>query len=295
MQELSKPLSSVSKWFKLVLKIVVMAVCLWYVSGKIDFDKSKTVLQHSNWLLLFIALILFIFSKLVSAIRLNIYFKNIGIILPDARNIRLYLLGMFYNLFLPGSVSGDVYKVILLTKRYSIPYKMTTVAVLLDRFSGLLGLGILLTLCSHFVLSTIYSLILTAITIMSIIGFYLIIKRWFKDFIPGFWPTLFLGILVQAAQIVCIYIIMLSLGINDNHTAYVFIFLVSSAVSVLPLTIGGLGIREVVFLEGAAYFSLNGETSVIISLLFYLITLLVSATGAWYIFNDPFKNERTQK
>jgi len=291
MQRQSRQASSISKWLKLVLKIAVMAVCLWYVSGKIDFEKSKTVLQHSNWLLLFFALLLFVVSKLLSAIRLNIYFKNISIALSETQNIRLYLLGMFYNLFLPGSVSGDAYKVLLLTKRYPISYKKTTAAVLLDRFSGLLGLGILLVICSQFVLNFIYSLTLTAITIGAIIGFYYIVKRWFKDFIPGFWSTLLLGILVQAAQVVCIYLIMLSLGVEKNHIAYIFIFLVSSVVSVLPLTIGGLGIREVVFLEGAAYFSLDSETSVIISLLFYLITLVVSAIGAWYIFNNPLKKK----
>lgn len=294
MQELSKQPSIVSKWLRLVLKIAVMAVCLWYVSGKIDFEKSKTVLQQSNWFLLLIALLLFVVSKLVSAMRLNIYFKNIGITLSEIENIRLYLLGMFYNLFLPGSVSGDAYKVILLTKRFSIPYKKTTAAVLLDRISGLLGLGILMTTCSYVALNFTYSLILTAISVGAITGFYYIINRWFKDFISGFWSTLFLGILVQAVQVVCIYTIMHSLSVDKNHTAYIFIFLISSAVSVLPLTIGGLGIREVVFLEGAAYFSLSGETSVIISLLFYLITLVVSATGSWYIFKDPLKKDRTQ-
>jgi glycosyltransferase 2 family protein len=62
---------------------------------------------------------------------------------------------------------------------------------------------------------------------------------------------------------------------------------------VLPLTIGGLGIRELVFMEGASYFSLEIESSVVISLLFYLITLVVSAAGVWFIFNDPLKKERT--
>ncbi len=51
---------------------------------------------------------------------------------------------MFYNLFLPGSISGDAYKVVRLTKDFNVAYKKTTAAVLLDRFSGLLALGLLL-------------------------------------------------------------------------------------------------------------------------------------------------------
>lgn len=294
MAQPSKQASLVSKWLKLVLKIAVMAVCLWYVSGKIDFDKAKDVLQQSNWLLLLAALLVFLISKLISAIRLNIYFKEIGIGLTQLQNIRLYLLGMFYNLFLPGSISGDAYKVILLTKRYAVSYKQTTAAVLLDRFSGLLGLGIILAAYSFFVIQPFYSLAMSAGILAAVTVLYFVIHRWFSYFNSSYWSTLLLGFAVQAVQVACVYLIMGALKIETSQTAYVFIFLISSVVSVLPLTIGGLGIREVVFLESAAYMDLSKETSVIISLLFYLITLCTSATGAWYIFNDPLKKRRTQ-
>ena len=101
---------------KLLLKIAVTVACLWYVSGKIDITKAGLALQDANWFYLFLALIAFVFSKYISAIRLNIYFKNIEIYLPEWTNIRLYWLGMFYNLFLPGSIGGDAYKVILLNR-----------------------------------------------------------------------------------------------------------------------------------------------------------------------------------
>ncbi|HEX7847441.1 MAG TPA: lysylphosphatidylglycerol synthase domain-containing protein, partial [Chitinophagaceae bacterium] len=93
-------------------------------------------------------------------------------------------------------------------------------------------------------------------------------------------------------QVICAYLIMAALGIPAHVTEYIFIFLVSSVVSVLPLTIGGLGIREVVFLEGSKYFGLLQETSVVISILFYLITLFTSAWGAVYVFKDPLKEEK---
>src|SRR6266496_3178209 len=156
MDEPVKKESKTSKLLKLLLKIIVTGICLWYVSGKIDFAKAGAALHNANWFYLFIALMAFIFSKLVSSIRLNIYFRNIGIHLPQLQNIRLYWLGMFYNLFLPGSISGDAYKVILLTKKYKVPYRKTTTAVLLDRFSGLLGLGLLLAIYSILVLKNAF-------------------------------------------------------------------------------------------------------------------------------------------
>jgi hypothetical protein len=276
---------------KLLLKIAITVLCIWYVSGKINFSKAGTALQKANWFYLLLALLAFIISKIIAAYRLNIYFRNINVRLPERSNLKLYWLGMFYNLFLPGSIGGDAYKVVLLKRKYDAPYKKTTTAVLLDRFSGLLGLGLILAIYGTLVLDkTLYIIILTAGALLGIAVFYFIINRWLKDFIKSFFPTLGLGILVQAVQVGCAYFIMAALGIPAHVTEFVFLFLVSSVASVLPFTIGGLGIRELVFLEGSSYFGLPQETSIVISILFYLITLFTSAWGAIYVFNDPLKN-----
>ncbi len=292
MEDKSRTETNTSKLVKLLLKIAITVICLWYVSGKIDFTKAWAVIKTANWYYLLLALIAFIISKLIAAFRLSIYFKNTALYLSQWQNIKLYWLGMFYNLFLPGSISGDAYKVILLKKKYDAPYKKTTTAVLLDRFSGLLGLGLILAVYSIFVINnTLLVIAIIAGVVLSVVLLYFIISRWLKDFVSSFFPTLLLGILVQGSQVVCAYLIMAALGIPAHATEYIFIFLVSSVVSVLPLTIGGLGIREVVFLEGSKLFGLLQETSVVISLLFYLITLLTSFIGLVYVFNDPLKEK----
>ena len=279
-------------WLKLTIKIVVIAGCAWYISGKIDLARTREVLQQANWFFLFPALALFLLSKLISAIRLRVYFSNIRLPLTFSENIRLYWLGMFYNLFLPGAISGDIYKVILLSKKFNTPYKKLTAAVVLDRFSGLLGLGILLAGLSFFVhlpagLPALISVTAIGVTVL----FYFILRHFFPDFLTGFTSTLLLGIAVQAVQLGCIYMIIQSLGISNDVPACFFIFLLSSAVSVLPLTIGGLGIRELVFLQGAAWFHTGAETAVLISLLFYFLTLVSSVWGLTWIFKNPL-NEK---
>jgi glycosyltransferase 2 family protein len=295
MEDKPKKKSKTSKIWKLLFKIVVTALCLWYVSGKIDFAKAGEALHHADWQYLLPALIAFIISKLLSAFRLNIYFRNIGIHLTEWQNIKLYWLGMFYNLFLPGSISGDAYKVLLLNKKYKTAYKKLTAAVLLDRLGGLLGLGLLLAAYSTIVLErSLYIIAIITGEIVAIVALYIVIKNWLKDFLPGFFSTLLLGIMVQVSQVICAYLLMAALGIPLHITEYIFIFLVSSVVAVLPLTIGGLGAREIVFLEGSKYFGLLQEHSVVISILFYLITLFTSAGGLFYVFKDPLHKKRTQ-
>src|SRR5437016_2197674 len=115
--------SKLSKSRKLMLKIGVTIICFWYISKKIDFHTAKDAFLKANWAWLFLAVILLMLSKLFSAFRLNIYFRNILIHLSEWSNIKLYWLGMFYNLFLPGSISGDAYKIVLLKRKYNSAYK----------------------------------------------------------------------------------------------------------------------------------------------------------------------------
>lgn len=281
------------RFFKLILKIVISVVCLWYVSTKINFSEALNALKKADFFFLIPALIAFVLSKIIAAIRLNIYFRDISVFLPAKQNIRLYWLGMFYNLFLPGSISGDAYKVVVLTKKFKSTYKRATSAVLLDRASGLLGLGLILASISFFVLADMfYAFLLMAGAILAVVATYLVIRYWMKDFIRSFFSTLLWGILVQACQVVCVLLIMRALNIETSIADYLFLFLVSSVVAILPLTIGGLGIREIVFLEGSKWLMLSEPHAVMISLVFYLITLITSAFGMLYVFVDPLRDEK---
>ena len=191
--EIRKKEARTVRFLKLLLKIGVTILCFWYISTKIDFTNALNALLKANWIYLFVALLFFILSKLLSAFRLNIYFKNIRLQLPNWTNIRLYWLGMFYNLFLPGAISGDAYKVILLTRRYKTSYKKTSAAVLLDRFSGVLALGVILSVYGVIVLHNYrYDVLLIFAAVLAFTGFYFVIRYWFKDFLPGFFPTFFL-------------------------------------------------------------------------------------------------------
>lgn len=278
------------KIIKLIIKILITGLCFWYISKKIDFNEAFDALLKAKWMLLGISVLLYAFSKLLSAFRLNIYFRNIRLLISEWENIKLYWLGMFYNLFLPGAIGGDAYKVIILNKKLKSSYKKTTSAVLLDRFSGLLALGVIL--CVYIIIVINEALVNTVMisgAIIAVAIFYLVIRTFFKDFIRGFWPTFFWGLAVQFSQVVCIYFIMASLGVPLQHE-WILIFLVASIVSVFPVSLGGgLGTRELVFAEGANYFQLDPHMGVIISLLFYLCNVLSCVWGAYFIFKDPLK------
>ena len=293
MLEEERKQGKMSKVLSLAIKIAITVICFWYIAYKIDFTAAVKAITRAEAIYLLAGLLLFILSKIFSAIRLNLYFRNIGLQLDPVANLRLYWLGMFYNLFLPGAISGDAYKVILLKRKYGLPYKKLAAAVLVDRLSGVLALGLILCGYGIVVLNAPeINLALVVCAVAGIAGFYLGIRFWFRDFLSSFLPTFFWGLLVQCCQVVCVYCILQSLHLPLQHE-WILIFLASAIITILPVTLGGgLGTREVVFAEGARYCNLDPQTGVAISLLFYLITVTGSLWGLVYNFRDPLNKDQ---
>jgi len=111
---------------------------------------------------------------------------------------------------------------------------------------------------------------------------YLIIRRFFNYFKSIYFETSGLSFLVQIIQTLAAFFIFLAIGGSGSEFEYLFIFLISSIVAMLPITIGGVGSREITFLYGSMLLGLDKNLSIAMSLMFYLITAFVSSWGIYY-------------
>ena len=276
------------KQFQTVLKLLLTALALYLVFRKIDTNQLLEITKTIQWLWLIPAVILFMLSKVATAIRLNQYFKNIGLKLSEKLNFRLYLIGMFYNLFLPGGIGGDGYKIYLLNKYFNTPVKKLVQAALLDRLGGLIaivfllfGLFLLVEIKVDFLETSCWNGLMVAGLILTLPIFWILQKFLFKDFLPSFWSANSWSFAGQVAQLICAWFILWSLGITENILSYQLVFLLSSIVAVLPLTIGGVGARELVFIYAHTYVGISETAAVAFSLIFFLISAVVSLLGAF--------------
>lgn len=275
--------SKAKKWAFAVLKIGISLVAVIFIIKRIDIDHLFSTIHNASFPLLAIAIAFFIASKVVSAYRLNIYFANIDLKLSVVDNLKLYLLGMFYNLFLPGGIGGDGYKVWLLHKRGGGRMKQLAAAVLLDRVNGMYAIILLVLIAIPLVLYREWMLWLAPLVlVLSIVLYWATIRTFFRYFSKSITVTTLMSILVQLLQIISILCITKAIGIGDKYLELVLIFLVSSAVAVLPFTIGGVGARELVFLYGSLWWGIGQTESVTISFLFFIITAVVSFWGIIY-------------
>ncbi|MEO6132788.1 MAG: lysylphosphatidylglycerol synthase transmembrane domain-containing protein [Saprospiraceae bacterium] len=271
---------------KTLLKLAISVIIIIIIVRKID---EKLLLQtigaaHPLWLIW--AVIWFIISKIISAFRFNLLLSTEGIRLPTRQNLRLYWLGMYYNLLLPGGISGDGYKIKVLMEEFRTPFRRMFVVTLLDRISGAIALGQLCLILLLWVpeLQHYWYIVVPGFFISLLTSWW--IYRWAKGNISTVWiQTTLQSIGVQGAQAVATLGLVLALGQGPHWPDYLILFLVSSLVAMLPFTIGGAGARELTFMYGAQWLDIHTEKAVAIGFLFYLISTAVSLYGMVYSFH----------
>ena len=291
--------SRTKKLLKTVLKFLISGIALYIVFSNISWSAVQSTLRGANFFYLLLAALFFILSKILSAYRLQGFFKCIELEISTRYNLRLYWIGMFYNLFLPGGIGGDGYKVYLLNRQYGTKVKSLIQASLIDRISGLVsllvlvGVGFLLLDQANFPEWLVLLDIICLVLVFPVL--YLFSRVLFKPFISKLSRSMAWSLAVQLSQVVSALLILFALGMEDNSLAYTVLFLISSFVSILPFTIGGIGSREITFLLGYQYLGIDETISISLSLLFTLITAIVSFGGMFMKVEEtsPEKHQTT--
>ncbi len=278
---------------KLLLKITVSVLSLYLVSTKVELDDVKNALSNANPFFLFFAFLAFVISQIISSSRLNTFFRGMGLNISEVYNFKIYLLGMFYNLFLPGGIGGDGYKIFLLRKKFSIKGRRLFQAIFFDRLSGLWALGLITSALVIFIpYLGIPNWAPVVLVLTGTVIYYLVMVRFFKDYSHNFIITHFKALCVQSMQILAVIILLYALNFEGKFSPYLLMFLLSSLVAIFPFTVGGLGARELVFVYGAQFFEMDQHLAVIISLLFYCISAILSFSGIYFVFHPSELGEK---
>lgn len=284
-----------------ILQLAISVLALYIVLTKTDTAKLIDVIREANPWYLFLAVIVFNISKILNALRLNRFFRAIGLQLSTAYNIQLYYVGMFYNMFLPGGIGGDGYKIYILKKNHSMKMVNVFNAVFWDRVAGifaLLFLTLMLLLPSSFAsLNPQYVPLAWVVLVITYPVSWGLTRILYKQFKEIFAITAVESILIQAAQTVAAYFILLALSLPAHHIDYLAIFLVSTVATVLPITVGGAGAREITFFYSLNYLQLEPNTGVALSLIFFAISALSALSGMLFQNRStaPERGEKTHR
>jgi len=271
---------------KTVGKLCITAAALYWVFRQVNVKDLKEALVDSNPLFLLFAFLAYAGSILIASSRLNGFFRGMGLILSERYNFKLYLLGACYNLFLPGGVGGDGYKIFFLRRKFNVKGRQLLSAVFFDRLSGLWALCLITAALVVFIprLQIPNEIPMVAVA-LGTVAYYVVLKRYFPIYSKDFFLTHLKALGVQSMQVIATILILYALHFDGKFSPYLLMFLLSSLVAVIPFSAGGLGLREVGNIYGAQVFALDPHLAVLLSLLFYFISAALALMGAYFVFH----------
>ena len=124
-----------------LIQLAVTFALLWYVFHDANQrHQMKVALAAADYRWVGAAILAYVVVEIAAAIRWQILLRVQNIRLHLPRLSGLFLIGMFYNQFLPGGTGGDIIKSYLLLKETTEHKAGALLAVVFDRLIGLVAL-----------------------------------------------------------------------------------------------------------------------------------------------------------
>ncbi|MGB0358070.1 MAG: lysylphosphatidylglycerol synthase transmembrane domain-containing protein [Flavobacteriaceae bacterium] len=266
------------------LQLGISALFVYLFIKQLNTNVLIEVLFDVHWDFLILAMVFFLLSQYLSSLRLLGVFRYFSFPLQPNSNHRLYVLGMFYNFFLPGGIGGDAYKALKLHKTFEWSWKIVGKALVLDRA---IGLGALLCcallLDSKRILPIDFGWRIPIFVALIFLG-YAATELIFKSK-AIYVKTLLWSFAVQVMQLLSVASIVMALGIEGSFIQpLLLVFLLSAVASIVSFA--GLGVREYLFLQSGTWLAISPELTAAVGVWFTLLTAVVSFFGIYYMLFD---------
>jgi uncharacterized membrane protein YbhN (UPF0104 family) len=278
-----------------------LSVCLlaWLILRTNPHDLLAAFLDLSffAWA---VAFLMYLASQVISSIRWYFLAHALDFTGPWSAYFRYYFVGMYFNLFLPTCVGGDVLKMHFISR--GEPKKLrATYSVVADRLFGLaamLLLGAGAVLIGHGILPHYFEhlLCITGICIIvSVFGLPLAYKllgsAWpeirkrlavflvFWEKPKALFAGLSLSLILQALGIGAVTLLAKDMGLSPPAAFYFAAFPLVAVLTILPISFNGIGIREGGFIYFLGLKGISAEKALTLSLSFFAIQIAASLIG----------------
>lgn len=295
----------------LKIRILVTVGLLVWLAWRTNWEQLRDAVLHIRLGFWLGALGLYLFVQMISGLRWHLLSKPLGFENSVGDCIRFYFIGMFFNLFLPTSVGGDVVRAWYLDggSRRKAPALLT---VLVDRFSGLMVLLALacvgLEVCPVPIDTWIgVSVLVTAgiglaglVMAPIFLGWASRLNRnriWTEHFVVyNHRPRLILGatflsLAVQAGNVVLVWLVGLALEAPVPAAYYWIMVPMVTLLTMIPISLNGMGVREGGTILFLSPLGISHATAFTLALLWFAVLATASLLGGllylWGGFSKP--------
>ena len=275
-----------------IFQIIVTVFFIYYTLSKISLNKILEVIKSADLLFILFASIVYFLSQIISSERLWFILKENNLIISSKENIKLYMVGIFYNFFIPGGVGGDAYKGVLMNKKFQWSLKKIYKLLILDRLIGFGVIICLIIIFSGFILDlefiSEFNFVLAPLYALLFFAGRVLVQKIFNNEIV-YTKAFFISHIIQILQFGSIILILLSLGVTNDYFTFLYIFLISSVLSIFSF--GGIGIREYVFFTLASNTAVGPDIATSVGLIFTFSALISSIPGLFFLIKMKSKKK----
>lgn len=286
----------INKTVLVILKVAVSSALLYFVMAKTGTAKVFATLASINITAFLAAAIIYVFTQFISTLRWRL-------LLPAGLRLRtlfsLYMIGSFFNMFLPGIIGGDAVKGFYLY-RATGKGGLSMASIFMERY---LGFVVLISIClvafpfgykylEGAGIAWLLPLIVISFVVGSILFFWLQLGRRIQ-FLSEFYnyfhiykgqkgvigKGLVLSVFVQFFGIIAVYILSAGLGQSIPLLAFMIYLPIIILFSMLPISISGLGVREGAFVFFFGFMGVKPEVATAISLSWFMTMCAGSLIG----------------
>lgn len=302
-----------------VLKTIVSVGLLIFVFTRIDFTQAWTQFHYLSLPFIVFALLFYTGCQWLSCWRWLVVLQSSGHSAPMSSLLSSYFAGMFLNIFLPGALGGDVYRVYRVTQQTK-DSEVALVSVFLERFTGLAALSALalIGLPPAFKLIGRWDIILLFLTCVgALVGAVLLISsphllRWAEPWLLKFHlsqvaarfakiqillrkfaqhrqalaVSMGLSMALQLAIVYYHYLVAQQLKIPISYLELLVFIPIIVVVTLLPISLGGLGLKEGLWVYLFSRVGLTAEQALLLSLTITALGWLLSLPGALILLLD---------
>lgn len=296
---------------KLAVSLILFLVYIIIIQD-ISFEDIWQPIRHASLFWLAAAFSLHGVGQLISAIRWRILIQAQGDRVPLLFLVQSYLVGMFFNLFLPGRIGGDVVR-IWDSSRYSRSVSKSSAVVVVERLQGILvlfGFALAAALLRlrfagrYPVIWIALGISLTGFLVFSLFllppaerllrrlpeeGWGAKIKKPVQSFRStilhyktrktAFLRALGMSFLLQLNVILYYFFITKALHLTLPFIDFFIFIPLVHLVTLIPITVNGLGLREMTFAEILQVYGLTAQAGISLGLIDFGFILIIGIIG----------------
>lgn len=299
---------------KLIFRYGVSLALLTYIFSQLDLSQIDEILVNSQPVLLLAVVFIYVLERLLAAYRWHLLLGTIHALIPWRIALQITFISSFFGNFLPGIVGSELIRIYAITKS-TANLSAAVSTIVFDRAIGALALmGIALSAIAFAPKNIPVSINIASVVvlILLIVGLFVVtqsksrekIFKVFRYLSPDIIRprierlflaieliatrkkvlivSVFLAIMFQLLRIIAVAVGAYALNYEIPIVYFLLYVPIILVVMMIPISIGGLGVREAGFVYFFGAELMPPEAAFTLSLVIYAATVIAPSPGLYF-------------